>query len=110
MTQEELHRLARIGAEARLQELQDEIQSIHAAFPDLRRSGSAQGQTAARVEKNGSAAEPTRKQRRRRKMSADARKRIGDAQRKRWAEWKATQGTAESGAGVSAHGRAQKKK
>ena len=41
MTRAELRRLARIGAEARLEALQREIASIHQAFPDLRRRSTA---------------------------------------------------------------------
>lgn len=110
MTPEQLHRLARIGAEARLGELQREMQTIHAAFPDLRRSVSAEGSTAARVRKNGSAPQPAGKPRRRPKMSAEARQRIGEAQRRRWAEWKAKQGRSDSVDGASADGGARKKK
>ena len=110
MTQEELHRLARFGAEARLAELQLEIRSIRAAFPDLRRGASAQDSPSARVGMNGSATQLVAKQRRPRKMSADARKRIGDAQRRRWAEVRARQGTGDSDAGVSAVGGARKKR
>ena len=110
MTQEELHRLARLGAETRLGELEREIQSIHGAFPELRRGAPAQPSTT-RLAKNGSATEPAVRKRRRRKMSAEARRRIGEAQRKRWAEWKAQQGgegnEAAQAAGV---GRSRKRK
>lgn len=94
MTQEELLRLARLGAEARLQELQVERQTIHAAFPDLRNGASTQA-SSSEASANGQGTVRAVTKRRRPKMSTEARQRIGDAQRKRWAAWKAKQGTAE---------------
>jgi hypothetical protein len=83
-----IQRYARAGALTRLAELKAEIAQIESAFPDLagnpvparrgpRRPRAAETQTAP--------AAPKRK----RTMSAAARKAIGDAQRKRWAEQKA---------------------
>jgi hypothetical protein len=66
---------ARIGAEARLRELEEERASILAAFPELRRSG----QPAAR--RTGG--------RKRRTMSAAARRRMSAGMRKYWARRKA---------------------
>jgi hypothetical protein len=105
MTPAELHRLARLGAESRVAELQREIASLHQVFPDLRqrRSTAAPNPHTAGVR---SAVAGVRKAleggvtRRRPKMSAQARKRIGDAQRKRWAEWKAKQAGAGQGDGA----------
>jgi hypothetical protein len=89
MTPAELRRFARLGAEARLQELEQERAAIFGAFPSLTKVASApiRGVTS---DGDGSA-EPTPR-RRRRKMSREARQRIADAQRKRWAEWKANKG------------------
>ena len=84
--------LARLGAVGRLAELERERQVIFAMFPDLRqavsavarrRRGPVAGATAP------SADVPAAKPRRRRRMSAEARKRISDAQKKRWAAQKA---------------------
>jgi hypothetical protein len=55
-----------------LNQLAHEIAAIHAAFPELR-----QGRKSSVV------------RRRRRKLSAEARKRISDAQKARWAKQKA---------------------
>ena len=85
MTQAELRRLARLGAEARLQELQREAEAIRAAFPGLR--------SRRVVPKNGDI--PTEQtsapKRRRRRMSAAGRKRIAEAAKRRWAKWRAKQ-------------------
>jgi hypothetical protein len=79
------------GAEQRLVEIANEAKAIFAMFPELRKQGSAfsvpgSGKTG-RTEP-GEGAAP----RRRRKMSAAARKRIGDAQRARWAKQKGAKG------------------
>jgi hypothetical protein len=96
MTQAELRRLARIAAEARLEVLQREIASIHQAFPDLwqRRSTAASNPytTGVRSAVAGvRGAVEGAVTRRRPRLSLEARKRIADAQRKRWAELKAKQ-------------------
>jgi hypothetical protein len=98
MTNEELHRLARLGAKARLEELKRELNAIHAAFPDLRdgRAGrpktgdTANGRNAAPNSKG--AVEGVVAKRRRPKISREARQRIAAAQRRRWAEWRAKKG------------------
>jgi hypothetical protein len=74
----QLREWAVTGAEQRLLEIAREAAAIHQAFPELRqgraksRAGSASRVTPART-------------RRRRNLSAAARKRISDAQKKRWA-------------------------
>ena len=87
MTVQELHRLARIGAEARLGELQREIEAIGRAFPDLRSGLSKQSSTNAPADR-------MTPRRRRRKMSAAAKKAVSLAQKKRWAEWRKKNGKA----------------
>jgi hypothetical protein len=84
----ELRRYAVVGAEQRLLELAEEAAQIFAIFPELRAPG--RGFMASRTGSSGDFA-PARKQkgrRRRRKMSAEARKRISDAQKARWARQK----------------------
>jgi hypothetical protein len=73
LTQEQLRRLARLGAAARLSELRDEVAAIHRAFPEL--SGRGAGRQAA-----------AQAPRRRRRMSAAQRKAVADRMRKYWAE------------------------
>lgn len=82
--QNELQRFAAIGALARIQELQREIDRIRTAFPSLRADGRVQ-------------ASATPSPKRRRKMSAAAKKAIGLAQRKRWAEWRKKKGASAKG-------------
>jgi hypothetical protein len=78
MTQAELRRLARVGAGTRLIELQSEIEAIYRTFPDLRLKKTASADST--VAANG-----TGKRRRRKRMSADARKAIGARMKKYWA-------------------------
>jgi hypothetical protein len=73
--------LARRGAEQRLRELMAEIASIRAVFPHLRFGSSVSPAMPDAVE------EP-KIMRRRRKMSTEARKKISEAQKKRWAKRK----------------------
>ena len=72
--------LARKGATHKLQELKAEIAALIKAFPHLR-YGSAVSPAMPE--------EPVRPRRKRRKMSAAARKKISEAQKKRWAKQKA---------------------
>jgi Micro-tubular organiser Mto1 C-term Mto2-binding region len=74
---EQLRRLARLGAIARLEQLKEEEAAIRAEFPELfgrgRRAAVADG------------AKPGRR-RGRRKMSSAARKAVSERMRKYWAE------------------------
>jgi hypothetical protein len=90
----DLRRYAVVGAEQRLLELAEEAAAIFAIFPELRAQGrgfmaraGGRGASAA-----GDAVAAPTKRRRRRKMSAEARKRISDAQKARWARQKAAGG------------------
>ena len=71
----DLRELARYGAAARITELQGEIDAIRREFPDA-------------VSSPNGAARQQRGPRKRRKMSAAARKRISEAQKARWAAQK----------------------
>jgi hypothetical protein len=80
LSREELQRLARLGARARLEELRSEEAAIRRAFPDMFRTGaSPSGATDETV-----AASPRR--RRRSRMSAAARKAVSERMKKYWAE------------------------
>jgi hypothetical protein len=72
--------MARKGATHRYQELKSELAELVKAFPHLE-FGSAISPAAPKQE-----FERLRKQGKRRKMSAAARKRISDAQKARWAK------------------------
>jgi hypothetical protein len=80
MKRSDLLRLARLGAESRIAELQREIEEIRRRFHLGRGSSSALG---SRGPAAATAGAP-----RKRKMSAAGRKRIGDAARRRWAAWR----------------------
>jgi hypothetical protein len=106
MNRAELVRLAQVGAASRLRSIQAEIDAILGQFPDLRTRRSS---TSSPPTVSGGAVRGTLTRRRRRPLSAQARKRIEDAQRKRWAEWRAKQTTTE-GASHAAKKRSRKKK
>ena len=88
-----LRRYAVVGAEQRLLELAEEAAGIFAMFPELRAPGRGfmAGGQGRRGRRAAAGAAPRR--RRRRKMSAEARKRISDAQKARWARQKAAGGS-----------------
>ena len=84
-----LRRYAVVGAEQRLLELAEEAAGIFAMFPELRAPGRGFMARRGGPRSSGSAeartpAKPQR--RRRRRLSAEARKRISDAQKARWAK------------------------
>ena len=80
--QSQLRQWAIRGAEQRLLDITKEMEAIHRVFPELRRrrDGFADG--------NGLAPTPANRggRRGRRRMSADARRRISEAQKARWAK------------------------
>lgn len=90
LNQEQLRRLARLGAIARLEQLRQEETAIRAEFPELfgrgRRAGAANGQTGA------APAEDSGRRRRRRGMSAAQRKAVSERMRKYWADRRKTKG------------------
>lgn len=79
---EELRRLARLGAIARLEQLKQEEAAIRAEFPEL----FGRGRRAAGV---AAAAKPGR---RRRRMSSAARRAVSVRMRKYWAERRKAKG------------------
>jgi hypothetical protein len=80
---EQLRRLARLGAIARLEQLKQEEADIRAEFPEL----FGRGRRAASVD----VARPGRR-RGRRKMSSAARKAVSERMRKYWAERRKAKG------------------
>jgi ElaB/YqjD/DUF883 family membrane-anchored ribosome-binding protein len=75
LSSEQLRSLAAHGARARLLELESELATIRAAFPD----------SAGAEEKGSRSRGRARLKRKRGKISAEGRRRIAEAQRKRWA-------------------------
>ena len=86
---------ALIGAEQRLLQLAEEAAAIHRAFPELRARGAGGGRLAGPASRRDATDAPGGRRRRRRKrtMSPEARKRISDAQKARWARQKAGGGS-----------------
>ena len=90
----QLHEFARIGAAARIKELQAEIASIRREFPAPSAPGGESMMPSPFQKQPGRpagnlAAKVSAPRKRRRKMSAAARKKISEAQKKRWAAQKA---------------------
>ena len=83
----DLKSYARLGAEARLSELQQEIDSILAAFPDLHASSrrSAGGRIAKAAAQSTTPDGTTTRRRRRKPMTAAQRKAVGLRMKKYWA-------------------------
>ena len=79
LSQEQLRRLARLGAMARLEQLRQEEAAIRAEFPEL--FGRGRRAAAGKVR-----AATSRTRRRRRAMSAAGRKAVSERMRKYWAE------------------------
>ncbi len=79
LSREEMRRLARLGAQARLVELKREEGNIRRAFPELFRASTRPAVTAA------DAAGEVRR-RRRSRMSAAGRKAVSERMKKYWAE------------------------
>jgi len=80
---EQLRRLARLGAIARLEQLKQEEAAIRAEFPEL--FGRGRRSAVADTAKAG-------RRRRRRKMSAAGRKAVSERMRKYWAERRKSKG------------------
>lgn len=84
MKRQDMRRYAVAGAERRLMELGIEAAHIFRAFPELR--GRGRGFDAVTAPDTGSTRNRPAPRRRARTMSAEARQRISDAQKARWAK------------------------
>lgn len=80
LTQIELKRLARLGAQARLDQIEAERRAILRAFPGLSLAAPAAGRG-----KAAEAAPKKKKSRKRRQMTAEQRKAVSDRMKKFWA-------------------------
>jgi hypothetical protein len=88
MNREQLHTLARLGAQARLMQLDAEIAAIRAAYPESTEQPAGRGRKPGRkpavatmpVEK------PAAKPRKRYRMSAEAKKIVSERMKRYWAE------------------------
>ena len=79
---------ARVGAQARLREIQEEIATLRREFPELRTAGAAKAESPAAASAGAAAPAAPKK---RRTMSKAARAKIAAAQRARWARVRAEQ-------------------
>ena len=82
--QAELKRLARLGAAARLEQLEAERRAILRAFPGLSLAAARGGETAG-AKGQAAGAAPKKKARKRRKRTAAERKAASDRMKKYWA-------------------------
>jgi hypothetical protein len=99
MTKPQIQELARFGAEARLNALQEEQAALLAMFPELR------GERRGRKPSNGSAPKAAPPARKRKRMSAAQRKAVGARMKAYWAAKRAEKagegGQAEAGNGAT---------
>ena len=79
LSRQELLSYARAGAQARIDQLRAELAALEAAF------GGGRGRSAAAAAGRRTSGGTGKK----RRMSAEGRKRIADAARRRWAKWRA---------------------
>jgi hypothetical protein len=91
LTPEVVHRLAKLGAQARLEQIEGERRAILDMFPDLApaQRGRRPGRPATAPESHVAAAKPARK---RSRMSAAARKAVSERMRKYWADRRKAKG------------------
>src|SRR5436190_1312422 len=92
--QSDIRRWALLGAEQRLLELAAEAAAIHRAFPELRERPGSEVRPG---RSDGNEGPHGRRRRRKRTMSAEARKRISNAQKARWAKHRANKSTGAEG-------------
>jgi hypothetical protein len=90
LDQEQLRRLARLGAVARLEQLRAEEEGIRREFPELF-GGTARGRRGRKAAAEAPEA-PARRRRRRKPMSASARKAVSERMRKYWADRRKAKG------------------
>ena len=88
LSQEQLNALARHGAQARIDELRQEIAAIERAFPQLRRRRGGRPRKQATAERPTTASQPTGRRRRTRGWSAAQRKAAADRMKAYWAKRK----------------------
>ena len=92
LSRDELRRLARMGAQKRLEELRQEEAAIRAAFPDLEQTGGERGSRRSRkAGRRAAAAQPTagagkrKAKRRRAPMTAAQKRAVSERMKKYWA-------------------------
>lgn len=91
LTREELHRLARLGAQARLEEMRKEEAAIRKTFPELFNKATRPLARAAAIASDAAAGDEAapakgRRRRRRNNMSPAMRKAVSERMKKYWAD------------------------
>jgi hypothetical protein len=85
----DVNKYAQIGARVRLAELQSEIDTIHAAFPELRDGASParrRGRPSKQSQAAATAGDAPQRRRKRRGMSAAKRREVSERMKKYWAQ------------------------
>lgn len=82
LTRDALRRLARLGAERRLEQIRQEEGAIRAAFPDLFTLG---GRSGGQSPTAGAASDSSPRRGRRRKMSIAEKRAVSERMKKYWA-------------------------
>jgi hypothetical protein len=85
LSNDELKRLARLGAVARLEQLEAERQAILRAFPDLTASAPTTQAAQPAPARLAGAAAPKKRARKRRKMTAEEKKAVSERMTRYWA-------------------------
>jgi hypothetical protein len=86
LSRQEMHRLARLGAQARLEEIRREESAIRRAFPELFNSSTRPVRTASPAAGGADDSAAVRRRRRRSNMSPAMRKAVSERMKKYWAE------------------------
>ena len=92
LNSEVLRHLAKLGAQARLEQIEMERRAILAAFPDLTGARRGPGRPAKAQGQKAVAPAAARPRRRRRTMTAAQRKEVSERMRKYWAERRKARG------------------
>ena len=92
LTDTQLHALARLGAIARLKEIEDEAAAIRRAFPGLKKAQDATAESPAAA----AAPKPSKRKKRTRNVSPEARQAAAERMKAYWAKKKATQAAADA--------------
>jgi hypothetical protein len=92
LSRDELRRLARLGAERRIEELRREEAALRAAFPELGGAGRRRGRPSVRATSVASAAATGAKRRRRKSMTAAQKRAVSERMKKYWAARRKAEG------------------
>ncbi len=86
LTDDQLRRLARLGAQQRIDELRAEEAAIRRAFPNLAAAGGGGRGRRGRKAAGAAGTQTRRRRRKRRKMTAAEKRAVSERMKKYWAE------------------------